>query len=66
MEDDKYYRKIDVPAGHWVPTIVKVENGYVLEMKTPSSSMNITENYVYSNWSDVVEFLTNNFEEQQE
>jgi len=56
------FKKIDISATHWVPTIVKVENGYIVSTKTPRLDADITEVYVYSSFQEVIDFLRKNFE----
>lgn len=56
---------INIPASMWVPTIVQVENGYIVSLETPNDDMKITEVYVYSTFAEVCDFLRGNFREEE-
>lgn len=55
--------KIELTTGAWVPTIMKVENGFIISCKTPNPELNVIEVYVYGKWEEVVDFLADNFGE---
>lgn len=63
MDKEKTYSKIDIVAGHWVPTIVSVENGFIVSCKTPRSDLDITEVYVYKTLEEVYMRLKDLFNE---
>lgn len=58
--------KIRISIKDWVPSIAKVENGYIVTMLTPNDELDIIETYVFKEWVEVVAFLSKNFKELEE
>lgn len=56
---------IDISTPMWIPKITKIENGYIVQLKSPIRGEEITETYAYHEWQDVIDFLSGHFNENQ-
>jgi len=55
--------KIKLATSYWIPTIMKVENGYIVSILSPKSDLEINETYVFNNYIDCIAFIEKNFKE---
>ena len=56
---------IDISTPMWISKITKIENGYIVQLKSPIRDEEITETYAYHEWQDVIDFLSDLFNENQ-
>lgn len=59
----KMENHIEISVTDWTPTIAKVDNGYIVSVRSPRKEK-IIETYVYNEWDHVLDFLESNFEIQ--
>lgn len=57
-----YDPKISANTGYWIPTIVKVDNGFIVQIQSPSQE--IKETFVDKSFDELIGRLKRIFEEE--
>lgn len=53
-------KKVEIKTSSWIPKIVKVENGYIVNLESPTSD--IIETHIFEVFQDVIDFTASHFE----
>ena len=52
-------KQLEIQTKCWIPQVIKVENGYIINLLSPKSV--IMETYIYETFDDVSDFMKDQF-----